>query len=120
MQWTDEAIVLGVKRHGGDERHPRIDDAPNTAGRLGLVRGGAGTRSRGVWQPGNAVRATWRARLDEHLGHYTVEGLNLRAAGFFSAAHAVRRASLLAEREVSRAGSSDPGLTEHPRPAPRR
>ena len=28
-----------------------------------------------VLQPGNSVSATWRARLDEHLGNYTVEGL---------------------------------------------
>ena len=34
-------------------------------------------------QPGNRVSATWRARLDEHLGHYVVEGLDLSAAGLF-------------------------------------
>jgi DNA repair protein RecO (recombination protein O) len=33
--------------------------------------------------------ATWRARLDEHLGYYMVEGLELRAAAFLGAAHAV-------------------------------
>ena len=31
----------------------------------GLVRGGAGSRARGLYQPGNQVRATWRARLEE-------------------------------------------------------
>ncbi len=31
-------------------------------------------------QPGNSVTATWRARLDAHLGHYTVEGTTQRAA----------------------------------------
>jgi len=34
------------------------------------------------------VRVTWRARLDEHLGHYAVEGLRLRAGEFMIAAHA--------------------------------
>jgi DNA repair protein RecO (recombination protein O) len=70
------------------------------------VRGGAGTRLRGVLQPGNSLRATWRARLDDHLGNYAVEGLNLRAAGFLGAAHAVHGVThlaalcrLLAERE---------------------
>ena len=63
---------------------------------LGLVRGGASTRLRGVLQPGNSLRATWRARLDEHLGNYTVEGLNLRAAGYLSAAHAVHGVTHLA------------------------
>jgi DNA repair protein RecO (recombination protein O) len=31
----------------------------------------------------------WRARLDEHLGHYTVEGLRLRTGALLSASHAV-------------------------------
>jgi DNA repair protein RecO (recombination protein O) len=105
MQWTDEAIVLGVKRHG--ESSVILELMTAERGRhLGLVRGGSSTRLRGVLQPGNSLRATWQARLDEHLGHYTVEGLNLRAAGFLAAAHAVYGVThlsalcrLLAERE---------------------
>src|SRR4029078_2859942 len=56
---------------------------------LGLVRGGSGSRLKPVLQPGNCVSATWRARLDEALGNYSVEALNLRAAGVFSSAHAI-------------------------------
>jgi DNA repair protein RecO (recombination protein O) len=105
MQWTDEGIVLGVKRHG--ETSVILELMTREHGRhLGLVRGGSGTRLRGVLQPGNALGATWRARLDEHLGNYMVEGLNLRAAGFLSAAHALHGVThlaalcrLLAERE---------------------
>ena len=105
MQWTDEGIVLGVKRHG--ETSVILELMTHERGRhLGLVRGGAGTRLRGVLQPGNSLRATWRARLDEHLGHYVVEGIDLRAAGFLAAAHAVHGVThlsalcrLLAERE---------------------
>jgi DNA repair protein RecO (recombination protein O) len=105
MQWTDEGIVLGVKRHG--ESSVILELMTMERGRhLGLVRGGVGTRLRGVLQPGNSLRATWRARLDEHLGNYAVEGLNLRAAGFLPAAHAVHGVThlaalcrLLAERE---------------------
>jgi DNA repair protein RecO (recombination protein O) len=105
MEWTDEAIVLGVKRHG--ESSVILELMTQAHGRhLGLVRGGAGTRMRGVLQPGNALRATWRARLAEHLGNYAVEGTNLRAAGYLSAAHAVHGVThlaalcrLLAERE---------------------
>jgi len=105
MEWTDDSIVLGVKRHG--ETSVILELMTQTHGRhLGLVRGGAGARQRGVLQPGNALRATWRARLDEHLGNYTVEGLNLRAASFLPAAHAVHGVThlaalcrLLAERE---------------------
>ena len=105
MQWTDEGIVLGVKRHG--ETSVILELMTHERGRhLGLVRGGTGTRLRGVLQPGNSLRATWRARLDDHLGNYAVEGTNLRAAGFLNAAHAVHGVThlaalcrLLAERE---------------------
>lgn len=40
-------------------------------------------------QPGNTVRAVWRARLDEHLGMYQLEGLRMRAATMLDASHAV-------------------------------
>src|SRR5213078_5266617 len=56
---------------------------------LGLVRGGAGSRLRPVLQPGNRVGCTWRARLDEHLGHYAVEALDARAAAFLPVADAL-------------------------------
>ena len=88
MQWTDEGIVLGVKRHG--ESNAILELMTREHGRhLGLVRGGAGSRLKPILQPGNSLSATWRARLDEHLGNYTVEGLKLRAANFFAAPHAV-------------------------------
>jgi DNA repair protein RecO (recombination protein O) len=88
MQWTDEGIVLGVKRHG--EASAILELMTREHGRhLGLVRGGAGSRLRPILQPGNRVSATWRARLDEHLGNYTVEGLDLPAASFLAVAQAV-------------------------------
>ena len=88
MQWTDEGIVLGVKRHG--EASAILELMTREHGRhAGLVRGGAGWRMRPILQPGNRVAATWRARLDEHLGNYTVEGLELAAASFFGSAQAV-------------------------------
>ena len=87
MDWTDEGIVLGVRRHG--EANAILEVMTRAHGRhLGLVRGGGGSRMRPVLQPGNVVRVTWRARLDEHLGHYVVEGLRLRAGEFMVAAHA--------------------------------
>jgi DNA repair protein RecO (recombination protein O) len=88
MQWTDEGIVIGIKRHG--EANAILELMTREHGRhLGLVRGGFGSRLKPVLQTGNSVSAAWRARLDEHLGNYTVEGLRLRAANFFSAPHAI-------------------------------
>jgi DNA repair protein RecO (recombination protein O) len=88
MQWTDEGIVLGIKRHG--EANAILELMTCAHGRhLGLVRGGAGSRLRPVLQPGNRISSTWRARLDEHLGLYTVEGLDARAASFLAVPHAL-------------------------------
>lgn len=105
MEWTDEGIVLGVRRHG--EGNVIIELLTRAHGRhLGLVRGGTGSRLRPVLQPGNSLAVTWRARLDEHLGHYHVEGLKLRAGSFLTLAHAVYAVThlsallrLLAERD---------------------
>jgi DNA repair protein RecO (recombination protein O) len=95
MQWTDEGIVIGVKRHG--EANAILELMTREHGRhLGLVRGGFGSRLKPVLQLGNSVSAAWRARLDEHLGNYTVEGLHLRAASFFSSPHAIYGVSHLA------------------------
>jgi len=88
MQWTDDAIVLGAKRHG--EANAILDLMTRAHGRhLGMVRGGTGSRLKPILQPGNGLSATWRARLDEHLGNYTVEPLRLRAADFFASPHAI-------------------------------
>ena len=88
MEWTDEGIVLGVRRHG--ESSAIVELLTRSHGRhLGLVRGGAGSRMRPLLQPGNGVRAVWRARLDEHLGNYAVEGIRLRAATVLASSHAV-------------------------------
>jgi DNA repair protein RecO (recombination protein O) len=88
MEWTDDGIVLGVRRHG--EGSVIAELLTREHGRhLGLVRGGTSARMRPVLQPGNTVRAVWRARLDEHLGNYAIEGLVLRAANLLNASHAV-------------------------------
>jgi DNA repair protein RecO (recombination protein O) len=42
-----------------------------------------------VLQPGNRISCTWRARLDEHLGHYTLEALDARAAALLPVPHAL-------------------------------
>jgi DNA repair protein RecO (recombination protein O) len=88
MEWTDEGIVLGVRRHG--ESSAIVELLTRGHGRhLGLVRGGASKRMRPMLQPGNSVTAVWRARLDEHLGYYQLEGTRLRAATLLASSHAV-------------------------------
>ena len=79
MQWTDDGIIIGTRRHG--ETSLIVELMTPAHGRhLGLVRGGRSRRVQPTLQPGNSVTATWRARLDAHLGHYTVESTTQRAA----------------------------------------
>lgn len=79
MEWRDQGIILGVKRHG--ETSVIAEVMTRERGRhLGLVRGGRSRTMQPVLQPGNLVEVTWRARLDEHLGHFSAEPVSFRAA----------------------------------------
>jgi DNA repair protein RecO (recombination protein O) len=78
MEWRDEGIVIGVRRHG--ENSAILEAMTRAHGRhLGLVRGGRSPRLQSALQPGNSLGLVWRARLDEHLGTYAVEPLAMRA-----------------------------------------
>jgi len=78
MEWREEGIILGLRRHG--ETSVIAEILTSTRGRwLGLVRGGRSRRMRPVLQPGNLVLAGWRARLEDHLGTLTAEPVSLRA-----------------------------------------
>nr|WP_249208734.1 DNA repair protein RecO [Magnetospirillum sulfuroxidans] len=79
MEWTDDGIVLAVRRLGeagivaslltrSHGRHP------------GMVPGGAGKANRPSLQAGNLVQATWRGRLAEQLGTYRIELVDAHAA----------------------------------------
>lgn len=72
MLWEDEGVVLALRRHGESAAVVSLLSAAH--GRhAGLVRGGAGRRARPVYQIGNRLRVTWRARLPEQLGSFTCE-----------------------------------------------
>ena len=79
MEWTGEALLIGVRRHGESS----VIAEAMVAGRgryAGLIRGGRSPRLAATLQPGNTVQLTWRARLEDHLGTFTVEILQSRAA----------------------------------------
>ncbi len=105
MEWTDEGIVLGVRRHG--ESSALVELLTRARGRhMGLVRGGAARRMTPLLQPGNTLHATWRARIESQLGHFLVEPVTLRADalmqtphGSFGVTHLTGLLRLLPERD---------------------
>jgi len=79
MEWREEGVVLARRKHG--ESAAIIEVFTEGHGRhAGIVRGGAGRRMGPVLEPGNQVDVTWRARLEDHLGTFTVEPVQSRAA----------------------------------------
>lgn len=88
MEWRDEGIILGTRRHG--ESSAILEVMTRMHGRhLGLVRGGRSRKQQPLLQAGNRVDVIWRARLDEHLGTFQVEALDLNAARLFDSAAAI-------------------------------
>ncbi len=72
MEWSDEGIVLSVRPHGETAAVAELFTRVN--GRhMGLVHGGRSRRLRPVLQIGNHLDASWRARISEQLGHYSLE-----------------------------------------------
>ncbi|WP_428246578.1 DNA repair protein RecO [Ferrovibrio sp.] len=78
MEWSDDAVVLSVRHHGENARIVTVL-AESQGRHAGLLRGSGGSKG-GALQPGQVVHATWRARLSEHLGHFSVEPLSHPAA----------------------------------------
>lgn len=88
MEWRDEGIILGQRRHG--ETSVILEVMTRAHGRhMGLVRGGRSRTRQPVLQPGNRVDLLWRARLDEHLGTFQAEALEMNAARLMESAVAV-------------------------------
>ncbi|HEX6841192.1 MAG TPA: DNA repair protein RecO [Stellaceae bacterium] len=106
MEWSEEAIVLAARRHG--ESALIVQLLTRGHGRhAGLVRGGQGRKLRTIYQIGNRVAVTWKARLAEHLGGFAGELLRGHAARFIDdparlaclAAAAAMAEAALPERE---------------------
>jgi len=79
VQWSDEAIILAARPHG--ESALILQLLTREHGRhAGLVKGGGGRRGGALYEIGNRLRAGWRGRLEEQLGHYACEVLSQPAA----------------------------------------
>ncbi|RFB80626.1 DNA repair protein RecO [Methylovirgula sp. 4M-Z18] len=88
MEWRDEGIIIGVKKFG--ERSVILEIMTRAHGRhLGVVRSGRSKTMLPILQTGNGVEAVWWARLEDHLGTYSIEGSKLRAGTFLASRQAL-------------------------------
>jgi DNA repair protein RecO (recombination protein O) len=72
MEWSDEGVILSVRAHG--ETSAVLELFTRQNGRhLGLVYGGRSRKLRPVLQIGNHVEASWKARIADNLGHFSLE-----------------------------------------------
>ena len=105
MEWQGDGLILNTRKHG--ENSAIIDVLTRDKGRhTGLVRGGRSRTMRPVLQAGNLVKVVWRARLEDHLGAFSVDPQRMIVAGIIDDVHRLAAlttittlASLLPERE---------------------
>ena len=79
IEWRDEGALLKVRKHG--ETSAIIEVFTESHGKAaGIVRGGTSRKIAPLLQPGAQLDVTWKARLDDHLGSFTIEPIRSRAA----------------------------------------
>ncbi len=90
MQWRDEGFILGGRKFG--ESGLILDVLTRERGRRsGLVYGGASTKKRGQFEPGNSLQLSWSGRLEDQLGRFEVaEATKFRVARLLDLPDALR------------------------------
>ena len=79
MDWRDTGILLATRRHG--ESSLILDVfTPGHGRHAGVLRGGTSRKLSPHLQPGAQLDLTWRARVQDSLGTFTVEPIRARAA----------------------------------------
>lgn len=83
MEWRDQGFLLSARKHG--ETSAIVEVFTESHGRCaGVVRGGTSRKLSPILQPGAQLDVTWRARLEDHIGTFTVEPVRSRAASAMS------------------------------------
>jgi len=79
IEWRDEGALLKVRKHGENSAIIEVF-TPGRGLTAGIVRGGTSRKIAPMLQPGAQLAVTWKARLEDHLGSFTVEPVRSRAA----------------------------------------
>src|SRR3984893_9823999 len=93
MEWRDDGLIIGTRKHGETSVIVEAMTRSHVC-HFGLVRGGRSKRMQPLLQPGNHAELVWRARLDEHLGTFLVEPVQLRTARLMASAAALHAVCL--------------------------
>ena len=79
IEWRDEGAIIATRPFGETSAIVEVFSAEH--GRhAGVVRGGSSRKAAPNLQPGTQVSVSWKARLDGHLGSFTIEPIRSRAA----------------------------------------
>lgn len=83
MEWRDQGILLNTRPHGETSVIADLF-TPERGRHVGVVRGGVSRKIAPILQPGAQLDVVWRARLEDHIGSFTVEPVRSRAAAAMS------------------------------------
>jgi DNA repair protein RecO (recombination protein O) len=117
MEWTGVGILLTARPHGESAAIIEVL-TPDHGLHKGVVRGGTGRRMAPILQPGAQLQLVWRARLDDHLGTFTVEPIRARAAAIMTDAERLAALNSVSALAVFALPERDPhprfyAVTEH-------
>ncbi|SFR56852.1 DNA replication and repair protein RecO [Yoonia tamlensis] len=79
IEWRDEALLLATRPFGETSVIVAVFAAAHGRS-AGVVRGGTSRKIAPILQPGAQISVAWKARLESHLGAFTVEPVRSRAA----------------------------------------
>ncbi|SNR34065.1 DNA repair protein RecO [Puniceibacterium sediminis] len=79
MDWRDTGILLTTRRHGESSAILEVF-TPSRGRHAGILRGATSRKIAPSLQPGAQLDLSWRARLEDHIGSFTVEPQRSRAA----------------------------------------
>ena len=79
MDWRDTGILLTTRKHGESSLIIEVF-TPMHGRHLGVVRGGASRKRSPHLQAGAQLDLNWKARLEDHIGSFTAELIQSRAA----------------------------------------
>lgn len=78
MEWRDQGIILSTRKHGETSVILEVF-TPQKGRHAGVVHGGVSRKMTPILQPGGQVDLQWRARLEDHIGSFSVEPLHSRS-----------------------------------------